>query len=97
MAEATLTAEQQTGKADSSVLKDREFELRTAQTDPSGTGPGSPRAKARSPPLSMHLAEDRLSRQLPLTGQGTVKLPVMLHAAQVQHSICFLHCMLLDL
>lgn len=85
-----ITAEQQTGKPDQgNAPKDRDLELKG--TAPEGIGnssSGSPRVRAKAPPLRLQLSEAKLGRSLPLKSQAVLRLPLMLHSSEVQTGRC---------
>lgn len=87
VASARLSAQQQTGKADPSLqTRERTLELAT-QAGEGSTQAGGLKLTARSPPLNLHLSEERLEKALPLKGDKVVRLPIMLHSSEVRHTL----------
>ena len=83
VASARLSAKQQTGKTDISVLRDRTCDLKQPTTDEGSLPPTGSKVQAKSPPLSLQLSDDKLQKHLPLKSGAIVRLPLMMHSPEV--------------
>ena len=84
VASARLSAKQQTGKADTSLLRDRTCDLKQPATDDGSPPPTGMKVQARSPALTLQLSGEKLQKQLPLKSGAIVRLPIMMHSPEVR-------------
>ena len=84
VASARLSAKQQAGKTDVSLLRDRTFDLKQPATDDGSPPPTGAKAHAKSPALTLQLSDDKLQKQLPLKSGAIVRLPLMMHSPEVR-------------
>ena len=90
VASARLSAKQQTGKTDASLLRDRTCDLKQPATEDGSPPPTGMKVQAKSPPLTLQLSDDKLQKQLPLKSGAIVRLPLMMHSPEVRScNTCF--------
>lgn len=81
---ARLAAKQQMGKTESAAQpRDRTFDLQAQASQGPDTPPTGTKLAVKTPPLDLHLSEDKLQKMLPLKAGAVVRLPIMLHSPQV--------------